>query len=43
MGPLEITHPVNGPTEIEADSVRSLREEAKEIQTEAENRASKTR
>jgi hypothetical protein len=36
MGPLEITHPVSGPTTIEADSVRSLREEAKEIQTEAE-------
>jgi hypothetical protein len=38
MGPLEIAHPVNGPTALEAASVRNLRDEARRLAGEAESR-----
>ncbi len=40
MGPLEIAHPVNGPTALEASSVRNLRDEARRINDDAQSQDS---
>ena len=40
MGPLDLDHPVNGPTASEAETVRNLRDEAKQIYNAAMSRCS---
>jgi hypothetical protein len=40
MGPLDLDHPVNGPTALEAETVRNLRDEAEQIYRTAVTRGS---